>query len=70
MGNEEELLKVLDSFIAVAEAGKKTPAGKDNRLLDAEGLCFKIFAHSASILYLYRSTNIPDSSVTKISFLM
>ena len=68
MENEIELLKVIDSFIKVGEAGKKTQAGKDNRLLDAEGLGFKIFSHAASILYLYRSTNIPDSSVTKISF--
>lgn len=68
MGNEKELLKVLDSFIKIAEAGKKTLAGKDNRLLDAEGLCFKIFSHASAILYLYRSTNIPDSSITNISF--
>lgn len=68
MKNEKELLKVLDSFIKVAEAGKNTLAGKDNRLLDAEGLGFKIFAHSSAILYLYRSTNIPDSSIINISF--
>lgn len=68
MENEKELLKVLDCFIKVAEAGKKTLAGKDNRLLDAEGLGFKIFSHSSAVLYLYRSTNIPDSSITNISF--
>ena len=68
MENEKELLKVIDSFIRIGEAGKKTPAGKDNRLLDAEGLGFKIFSHASSILYLFRSTNIPDSSVTNISF--
>lgn len=68
MKNDEELLRVLDSFIKVADAGKNTPTGKDNRLLDAGGLGFKLFAHSASTLYLYRSTNIPDSSVTNISF--
>lgn len=68
MEKEEELLKVLDSLIKVGEAGKKTPAGKDNRLLDAEGLGIKIFSHASSILYLSRSTNIPDSSITNISF--
>lgn len=68
MENEKELLKVIDSFIKVGEAGKNTLAGKDNRLLDAEGLGFKIFSHAASVLYLYRSTSIPDSSITKISF--
>lgn len=68
MEREEELLKVLDSFIKIGEAGKKTPAGKDNRLLDAEGLGFKIFFHASAILYLYRSTNIPDSHMANISF--
>jgi len=68
MKNEELLLLLIDSFIKIAEAGKKTKAGRHNRLLDAEGLGFKFFAHSASILYLFRSTNIPDSTITKISF--
>ncbi len=68
MEREIELLKVLDSFIKIGEAGKKTPVGKDNRLLDAEGLGSKIFSHASAILYLYRSTNIPDSSITNISF--
>jgi hypothetical protein len=65
---EEDLLKVLDSFIRIGEAAKKTPAGNDNRLLDAEGLGIKILSHALTILYLYRSTNIPDSSITNISF--
>lgn len=68
MEKEKELLKILDSFIRIAEAGKITPAGNDNRLLDAEGLGIKILLHASSILYLFRSTNIPDLSITNISF--
>jgi hypothetical protein len=68
MEKGKELLKILDSFIKVGEASKQTPAGKDNRLLDAEGLGFKIFSHASAILYLSRSTNIPDSSIININF--
>jgi hypothetical protein len=68
MEREIELLKILNSFILIGKGSKLTASDKDNRLLDAEGLGVKILYHALTILYLYRSTNIPDLSITNISF--
>jgi len=51
------LLKIL---IEVTEANKGVAAGDDDRVLDAEGLARKFVFHAASVLYLYRSTSLPE----------
>lgn len=60
MEKEKEYLKLLETFIKVVEANKGLQAGADDRVLDAEGLALKFFAHACSVIYLYRSTNIPE----------
>ena len=61
---EKDYIKLLETLIKVAEANKGTALGKDNRLLEAEGLCKKFIGHAASALYLFRSTTLPSIKVT------
>lgn len=56
MDKEEEYIRLLKILFEVGEANKGTPAGDDDRILDAEGLFLKFFVHAASLLYLSRST--------------
>tara|TARA_B100000959_G_C14893633_1_gene587829 strand:+ start:380 stop:1219 length:840 start_codon:yes stop_codon:yes gene_type:complete len=64
MEKDTEFIKLLKIFIRVAEASRGIPAGKDNRILDAEGLATKFIGHSISTIYLYRSTTMPDIGVS------
>ncbi|MBI3585421.1 MAG: hypothetical protein HY096_15900 [Nitrospinae bacterium] len=61
---EEAYIKLLEKLIKVAEANKGTALGEDNRLLEAEGLCKKFIGHTASALYLFRSTTLPSVKAT------
>jgi hypothetical protein len=60
MDKERHYLKLLETMIAVAEAGKGMPGGSDRRLLDAEALFLKLFCHASSALYLFRGTRVPE----------
>ena len=60
MQKESDYIYLLNIFANVLEANKGTPAGNDDRILDAEGLAGKCFFHTSSLLYLLRSTNIPE----------
>jgi len=64
MEKEREYIKLLEILIRVAEANKGQVAGIDDRILDAEGLLLKFFGHTASFLYLYKSTTLPDIHVS------
>ena len=66
--NEHSYLKLLNILVNVIEAGKGTPAGEDDRMLDAEGLGLKFFGHVSSALYIYRGTNIHDINLPLNSF--
>lgn len=61
---EKDYIKLLETLIKVAEANKGTQLGEDERLLKAEGLFTKFIGHAASVLYLFRSTTLPDVKVT------
>lgn len=61
---EKDYIRLLETLIKVTEENKGTALGEDNRLLDAEGLCKKFIGHAASVLYLFRSTTLPDVNVT------
>lgn len=60
MQNENDYLGLLRIFVRVVEANKGTPAGEDDRILDAEGLALKFFGHANSAFYLYKGTALPD----------
>jgi hypothetical protein len=57
---EEEYIRLLKILFEVGAANNYTPAGGDNRILDAEGLLLKFSGHAASLLYLSRSTTLPE----------
>lgn len=59
---EQDLVLLLSILFDVVEANKGVPADTDERVLDAEGLALKFFAHSLSVLYLYRGVTLPDLS--------
>jgi len=65
---EKDYLRVLNLLYQVIEENKGVPAGRDNRLLEAEALATKFFFHSASTLYLSRGTNIKDFPSSEIGF--
>lgn len=60
MDKDKDFLLLLKIFAGAIEANKGLPAGDDDYILDAEGLAAKCFFHSASLLYLSRSTTLPD----------
>ncbi len=60
MDKEKEYIRLLKILFRVGEANKGTPAGDDDRILDAEGLLLKFIVHAASLLYLSRSTILPE----------
>ena len=60
MQKEEDYIYLLKIFADVVEANKDTPAGQDGKSIDAEGLSRKCFFHMSSLIYLWRSTNIPE----------
>jgi hypothetical protein len=60
MQSEEEYIRLLAVLLHVDEANKGLPAGEDNRILDAEGLAQKVTFHALSVLYLSRSTRLPE----------
>ena len=61
---EEDYIKLLETLIKVLEANKGTALGEDDRFLYAEGLSKKFIGHTASALYLFRSTTLQDVKVT------
>ena len=65
---EKDYIRLLETLIKVAEANKDTALGEDDRFLEAEGLCKKFIGHTASVLYLFRSTTLPDVTDRCISF--
>lgn len=60
MQSEEEYIRLLAVLLHVGEANKGLPAGEDDRILDAEGLAQKCLFHACSVLYLLRSTTLPE----------
>lgn len=60
MQKEEEYIKLLTVLLRVGEANKGLQAGADDRILDAEGLAQKCLFHACSVLYLLRSTRLPE----------
>lgn len=60
MQSEQEYIKLLTILIQVGEANKGLSAGGDDRILDAEGLAQKVLFHASSVLYLSRSTTLPE----------
>lgn len=60
MSKEADYAKLLGIFLRIGHAAKGTPAGKDDRILDAEGLGIKFLYHAASAFYLQKSTNLPE----------
>jgi hypothetical protein len=64
MQKEDEYLELLRAFLVIVEASKGTPAGEDDRVLDAEGLALKCYSHACSFLYLLRGTNVPELRVS------
>lgn len=56
---ERELIELINIISAIIEANADV-SGKDNRIVDAEGLAIKFSAHLLSTLYLYRGVNLPD----------
>jgi hypothetical protein len=60
MQKDNEYLNLLRVFVRIVEANKGTPAGQDDRILDAEGLALKFFGHSSTAFYIYRGTVLPD----------
>ena len=64
MQKEDEYLELLRAFLDIVEASKGTPAGEDDRVLDAEGLALKCYSHACSFLYLLRGTNVPELRVS------
>lgn len=61
--NDADYRELLRALVLVAEESKGTP-GADGRLVEAEGLCLKCFFHSASVLYLSRSTTLTEMQVS------
>jgi len=60
MDKDHDFIRLLSVFSECIEANKGEPAGEDDYILDAEGLAAKCLFHSSSILYLSRSTTLPD----------
>lgn len=65
---QRELIELINVISAIIESNKNVPTGKDNRIVDAEGLAVKFSAHLLSTLYLYRGINLPDLSKPIINF--
>jgi len=65
---QEICLRLLDILYRVAQANKGESTGPDGMLHDAEGLVFKVFAHGASALYLFRGTVIEDLPSVEVNF--
>lgn len=61
---QDEYIKLLETLIKVVDANKGTALGRDNRLLEVEGLCKKFIGHVSSALYLFGSTTLPSVKVT------
>lgn len=57
---DEEYIELQKILLGVIQANKGVPVGKDDRILDAEGLAVKLLEHSASINYLYKETVVPE----------
>jgi len=62
MQKEDDYIHLLNIFVNILEANKDIPA--DDKILDAEGLARKCFFHAASLIYLLRSTNVPELSIS------
>lgn len=60
MEKEEEYIKLLRILLEIGEANKGIPVGDDDRILDAEGLVLKFVGDAGSLLYLSRSTKLPE----------
>lgn len=67
---QDDYIKLLETLIKVVDSNEGTALGRDNRLLEAEGLCMKFIGHVSSALYLFGSTTLPSVKVTNrgISF--
>lgn len=65
---EKEYLLLLDLLYQIIKESKGSPAGQDNRFLEAEALALKLVFHSASVLYLSRGTSIKNLPSSKIDF--
>lgn len=60
---------MLDILFKVIESNKGPPVGVDDKLLYAESLAIKCFVHALSVLYLYRTTDIPDFPSAPLKFI-
>ncbi|NJO81769.1 MAG: hypothetical protein HC828_02670 [Blastochloris sp.] len=61
MQKENDYIILLNIFAHVLEANKGTPI--EEKYLDGEGLASKCFFHASSLLYLLRSTQIPELGI-------
>ena len=57
---DEEYLELQKILLEVIQANKGVPVKEDDRFIDAESLAVKFFEHSASIVYLYKDTALPE----------
>lgn len=57
---DEEYLELQKILLEVIQANKGVPVKEDDRFIDAESLAVKFFEHSASIVYLYKDTVLPE----------
>lgn len=65
---EREYLTLLDLLLRVSGERTRIVTSDPRRYQDAEGLAVKFTAHSASVFYLARGTNIEDLSLVPIEF--
>jgi len=64
----DEYRILLEMIISVGEAAKGLPTGKDNRLLDAEGLALKFLGHASSIFVLSHGTQVSGTPIDFLDF--
>ena len=57
---DEEYLELQKILLEIVEANKGVPVKEDDRFIDAESLAVKFFEHSASIVFLYKDTTLPE----------
>ena len=60
MQKQRAYLELLKIFVQIVEASKGTGADADDRMLDAEGLALKFFAHASAAFHLYQGTILPQ----------
>ena len=59
-----DTLQLLRALVVAVEGNKDVPDDADGRVRYAEGIALKCFIHAASVLYLSRSTTVPELGVS------